>query len=164
VRRLAILNSRAQRSFVPRWYAAFGLTSLIGRTPGLRSLAARLPLAEINRRGMASLVKRGFIDPDLLESYVGWMEEPDGRRWLLHFYGDYRVAARPELRGRLGEIGCPAAVFWGRDDPYLGAEVALELADRIPDAELTMLDDTGHFVMEERPAAVTEALLGLLRR
>jgi cis-3-alkyl-4-acyloxetan-2-one decarboxylase len=164
VRRLAILNSRAQRSFVPRWYAIFGLLTVVGRTPGIRSLAARMPLAEINRRALTPLLKRGYISPELLESYVGWMEELHGRRWLLHFFGDYRVAARQELRRRLGEIRCPAAVIWGREDPYLRAEIAEELAAEIPDAELTMLDDTGHFVMEERPPQVTDALLRLLGR
>jgi pimeloyl-ACP methyl ester carboxylesterase len=123
-----------------------------------------MPLAEINRRALTPLLKRGCISPELLESYVGWMEELHGRRWLLHFFGDYRVATRPELRRRLGEIRCPAAVIWGREDPYLRAEIAEELAAQIPEAELTILDDTGHFVMEERPAQVTEALLRLLGR
>jgi len=164
VLRLAILNSRAQRSFVPRWYAAFGIATLVGRTPGLRELAARLPLAEANRRALTPLLRRGLIDRELLESYVGWMDRPEGRRWLLHFFGDYRVAVRPELRRRLGEIGCPTAVIWGREDPYLRPEIALELAAEIPNARRTMLEGTGHFVMEERPDEVSEALLALLER
>jgi pimeloyl-ACP methyl ester carboxylesterase len=164
VTRLAILNSRAQRSFVPRWYAAFGLATLVGRTPGLRALAARLPLAEANRRALTPLLRRSLIDRELLESYVGWMDRPEGRRWVLHFFGDYRVAVRPELRRRLGEIGCPTAVVWGRDDPYLRPEVALELAAEIPNAKLTMLEGVGHFVMEERPDEVSAALLALLER
>jgi pimeloyl-ACP methyl ester carboxylesterase len=164
VRRLAILNSRAQRSFVPRWYAAFGLVALVGRTPGLRALAARLPLAAANRRALAPLLRRGLIDRELLESYVGWMDRPEGRRWLLHFFGDYRVAVRPELRRRLGEIRCPAAVVWGREDPYLRPGIALELAAEIPNARLTMLEGAGHFVMEERPDEVSEIMLALLQR
>jgi pimeloyl-ACP methyl ester carboxylesterase len=164
VRRLAILNSRAQGTFVPRWYATFGLITLMGRTPGVRALAARLPLATMNRSGLASLVKRDHIDRELLESYVGWMEEPQGRRWLLHFFGDYRVRARPELRYRLGEIGCPTAVVWGRRDAYISDEVPQELASEIPGAQLTLLEGAGHFVMEERPDEVTDALLRLLER
>jgi pimeloyl-ACP methyl ester carboxylesterase len=164
VSRLAILNSRSHRTFVPRWYAAFGLCTLVGRTPGLRAVAARLPLGEANRRGLAPLLERGYVDREQLEDYVGWIDEPDGRRWLLHFFGDYRVAARPELVDRLGEIRCPTAVIWGRRDPYLQAEVAEELAEQIRDAELTMLDGAGHFVMEERPADVTVALEELLAR
>jgi cis-3-alkyl-4-acyloxetan-2-one decarboxylase len=164
VRRLAILNGRAQSSFVPRWYAVFGLTTLAGRTPGLREVTARLPLAAINRRALGPLVRRGFMDDEVLDSYLGWMDTPEGRGWLVHFFGDYRVAVRPELRERLGEIACPTAIVWGRDDAYLRPTVATELAERIPRAELTMLDGTGHFVMEERPAEVTAALERLLAR
>ena len=164
VRRLAILNSRAQGTFVPRWYATFGLMSLVGRTPGLRNVAARLPFDAINRRGMAALVSKGAIDPALLENYVGWMAEREGARWLLHYFADYSVRRRPELRDGLHRIGCPTAVIWGRRDAYLSSVIAEEMASAIPNAELTMIDDAGHFIMEERPPAVTDALLRLLER
>jgi cis-3-alkyl-4-acyloxetan-2-one decarboxylase len=163
VSRLAILNSRSHRTFVPRWYAAFRLCTLAGRAPGLGSLAARLPLGELNRRGLAPLVKGGQVSREQLEAYVGWMDTPEGRRWLLHFLGEYRVAERRELAERLGEVSCPTAVVWGWRDVYLRPSIAEELAEGIPDAELTMLD-AGHFVMEEAPDEVTAALEELLER
>jgi pimeloyl-ACP methyl ester carboxylesterase len=164
VRRLAILNSRAQGTFVPRWYATFALVGLLGRTPGLRTLGARLPLGAINRRGMAALVTDGTVEPALLDDYVGWMADPEGARWLLHFFADYSVRRRPELRDGLEHIGCPTAVVWGRLDRYLPTAIARELTAQIPGAELTMIDYAGHFVMEEQPSAVTDALLRLLAR
>jgi cis-3-alkyl-4-acyloxetan-2-one decarboxylase len=164
VRRLAILNSRAQGTFVPRWYATFALAGLLGGTPGLRTLAERLPLGAINRRGMAALVSDGTLEPALLDDYVGWMADREGARWLLHFFADYSVRRRPELRDGLRRIGCPTAVVWGRLDRYLRTAIAQELATEIPNAELTMIDDAGHFVMEERPSAVTDALIRLLAR
>ena len=164
VRRLAILNSRAQGTFVPRWYATFALAGLLGRTPGLRRLAERLPLGAMNRRGMAALVSDGTLEPALLDDYVGWMADREGARWLLHFFADYSVRRRRELRDGLPRIGCPTAVVWGRLDRYLPTAIARELAAEIPNAELTMIDDAGHFVMEKRPSAVTDALLRLLAR
>ena len=164
VRRLAILNSRAQGTFVPRWYATFALVGLLGRAPGLRTLAARLPLGAMNRRGMAALVSDGTLEPALLDDYVGWMADREGARWLLHFFAEYSVRRRPELSDGLAQIGCPTAVVWGRLDRYLPTAIAQELAAEIPSAELTMIDEAGHFVMEERPSAVTDALLRLLAR
>jgi pimeloyl-ACP methyl ester carboxylesterase len=164
VQRLAILNSRAQGTFVPRWYATFGLVGLLGRTPGLRRLAARLPLEAINRRGMAALIRDGILDAALLDNYVSWMGDRHGARWLLHFFADYSVRRRPELRDGLPRICCPTAVIWGRKDAYLSTAIAEELSRNIPRAELTMLDDAGHFVMEQRPAAVNDALVRLLKR
>ncbi|MFC5213373.1 alpha/beta fold hydrolase [Streptomyces coerulescens] len=164
VRRLAVLNSRAQASFVPRWYVAFGLVTLAGRTPALRALTARLPLGALHRRSLGALVRDGHVDDDLLDSYVRWMDTPEGRRWLVHFFGDYRVTARPELRRRLGEIRCPTAIVWGRRDRYLNSAIAVELAERVPRAELTVLDGADHWVMDQCPAQVTAALERLLAR
>lgn len=164
VRRLAILNSRAQATFARQWYAVFSLISLAGRTPVLRSLATRLPLAAIHRRSLMPLVRDGHVDAGLLADYVDWMDTAPGRRWLVHYFGDYRTAPRPELRRRLGEITCPTAIVWGRADAYLRPAVATELAGTIPGAELTMLDGAGHWVMDERPADVTAALERLLTR
>jgi pimeloyl-ACP methyl ester carboxylesterase len=165
VARLALLNTRAHRTFVPRWYATFGSMGLVGRTPGLRALAARLPHAAIHRRSFQSLVDRGVMDRELVDGYVGWMaDDPQGGRWLLHYFADYDVSARPQLRDRLAEVACPAAIVWGRRDAYLSPRIAEELASGIPSAELTEFDDAGHFVMEERPADVTAALIRLLER
>lgn len=163
VLRLAILNSRAHRSFVPRWYAIFGATSLVGRSRLAAPLARVLPLAAINRLGLRGAVRAGAIEPDVLDRYLGWMAEPEGARWLLHFFGQYRVAPRTELDQGLGRIACPTAIVWGARDAYLRTAVAEDLAARIPDAELTLVD-AGHFVMEEEPRAVLDALRLLLAR
>jgi len=164
VARLALLNTRAQGSFVPRWYALFGGLCLIGRLPLLRSLAAALPLAAFHRRALAPLERKGVVDRELIESYLAPMRTRPGRRWLLHFFGEYGIAPRPELRDRLAEIGCPTAIVWGRRDQYIALETPLELAREIPGAELTLIDEAGHFVPEERPERVNRALLELLGR
>jgi pimeloyl-ACP methyl ester carboxylesterase len=164
VRRLAVLNSRAHATFTRPWYAVFSLLGLLARTPALRPAALRLPYAALHRRTFAPLVRAGHLGPDLLDGYVDWMDTPQGRRWLLHYFHDYRTPVRPELRRRLGGIDCPTAVVWGREDPYLSPSIATELAASVPGAELTMLDGTGHWVTDERPAEVTAALERLLAR
>lgn len=164
VRRLAVLNSRAHATFTRPWYAAFSLIGLAGRTPLLRPAAMRLPYTAIHRRAFTPLVRAGHLEPEVLDGYVDWMGTPEGRRWLLQFFGDYRTPARPELRRSLGGIACPTAVVWGRADQYLSPAIATELAGAVPRAELTMLDGAGHWVMDERPAEVTTALLRLLSR
>ena len=59
---------------------------------------------------------------------------------------------------------CPTAVIFGDRDPYLPFSTARELADGIPDAALVRLRGADHYVMEERPREVTDALLALLKR
>ncbi|MGV9285306.1 alpha/beta fold hydrolase [Streptomyces sp. NPDC003730] len=164
VLRLALLNTRAHATFTRRWYAVFSVLSLLGRSPVLRRPALRLPFAALHRRSLAPLVRAGHLDARVLDGYVGWMATPEGRRWVLHYFADYRTPARPELRPRLRDIGCPTAVVWGRKDPYLSPAIATELAASVPGAELTLLDDAGHWVMDERPDDVSAALRRLLER
>ncbi|WP_395570921.1 alpha/beta fold hydrolase [Streptomyces sp. BK79] len=164
VRRLALLNSRAHATFTRPWYAAFSLLGLLARTPALRPAATRVPYAALHRRALVPLVRAGHLDAELLHTYVDWMDTAQGRGWLLHYFRDYRTRVRPELRRRLRDIACPTAVVWGREDPYLSPTIATELAASVPGAELTMLDGTGHWVMDERPAEVTAALERLLSR
>ncbi|WP_217249257.1 alpha/beta fold hydrolase [Streptomyces sp. AC602_WCS936] len=164
VRRLALLNSRAHATFTRRWYAVFALTGVVARTPALHRAALRLPYAALHRRTFGPLVRAGHLTPDLLRGYLDWMDTPEGRRWLLHYFADYRTPSRPGLRRDLAAVECPTAVVWGRADQYLSPAIATELADAIPGAELTMLPGTGHWVMDERPAEVTTALLRLLSR
>jgi pimeloyl-ACP methyl ester carboxylesterase len=70
VLRLAILNSRAHRSFVAKWYAIFSLTSLLGRSSLADPVTRLLPLAAINRWGMRGPVRAGFVEPEVLDSYL----------------------------------------------------------------------------------------------
>jgi pimeloyl-ACP methyl ester carboxylesterase len=72
--------------------------------------------------------------------------------------------ALPELSAGLGRIGCPTAIIWGDRDRYIPFATARELAERIPGAMLTQLTGADHYIMEERPAEVTDALLELLAR
>ena len=74
------------------------------------------------------------------------------------------MPAVPELGPGLGRIDCPTAVIWGDRDRYIPFETARELAEHIPGATLTQLTGGDHYIMEERPAEVTAALLELLSR
>lgn len=163
VRRLAFLNSRVHRTFVPRWYAVFGAISLLGRSRLAGPAAQWVPWAAINRAGLRRALRDGAIDPDGLDHDLGWLDDVEGARWLLHFFAQYRVAARDELRAGLARITCPTAVVWGHRDRYLRTAIGEDLAARIPHAELTTID-AGHFVMEEAPAVVLGALRALLAR
>lgn len=164
LRRLAILNSRAQRTFVPAWSAVFAAVGLLGRSRFVDTFARLVPFVTVNRVGLRGPLRAGVLDRELLDDQIGWMSTREGARWLLHYFGDYRVPARQELVERLGTIECPTAIVWGTGDAYLRISVPEELATRIPGAELTLVPDAGHFVMETAPEAVLTALRALLAR
>jgi pimeloyl-ACP methyl ester carboxylesterase len=71
-----------------------------------------------------------------------------------------RVDSRPHLK----DIACPTLVVAGRDDQVMPVELLKEVADGIPGARLTVIEDCGHMAALEQPARVLEALLPWLER
>jgi len=69
-----------------------------------------------------------------------------------HFLKDWTVM------DRLGEINVPTLVMAGRDDFIYPPEHQAELAARIPNARLVLIDRAGHNPHDERPAAAIRAV------
>ena len=63
-------------------------------------------------------------------------------------------ARAPELAG----VHVPVRVIWGTFDPYITADVAKDLASRLPNASLHLLPG-GHWIQSDLPAAVAAAML-----
>jgi len=162
VQRLALLNTRAHGIFRP-WFYRFSLGEHWIATHAAPAAAARrLPLAALHHVGLARYRKLGCFDTALEAEYLGWMSTPQGRRTFWEFFARYPVPAVGWLADGLAAIACPVAVIWGDRDPYIPFDTARELAERIPHARLVRLRGADHYVMEERPREVTDALLSLL--
>ncbi|MFG3260365.1 alpha/beta fold hydrolase [Streptomyces sp. NPDC048172] len=63
-----------------------------------------------------------------------------------------------EVVARLGEITAPSLVLWGREDTWLPPATGERLAAAIPGARLRLIEDAGHFLPEDAPGPVAEAL------
>jgi len=72
----------------------------------------------------------------------------------------HRVDSRPHL----GAIRCPTEIVAARDDQIMPLEWLQELADAIPGAHLTVIEDCGHMATLEQPARVLQALATWLER
>ncbi|MDA4128174.1 MAG: alpha/beta hydrolase [Thaumarchaeota archaeon] len=56
----------------------------------------------------------------------------------------------------------PTLLIWSENDPYVPPEHGKRLNQDIPGSKLIVLEDTGHFILEERPQQVTEAISSFL--
>lgn len=162
VSRLAILNSRVHRSFRPHFTALFFLLTLLNRTGLGRACMTRLPLAALHRNLARDVVQRKILDEATINDYLAPFLTPHGRAYIAHFYRDY-FPGRHFADARLREIRRPAAVLWGRHDPYLSPAIARSLAKEISGCALREFD-CGHFVVEECAREVAGELLALLER
>jgi pimeloyl-ACP methyl ester carboxylesterase len=58
----------------------------------------------------------------------------------------------------------PTIVIWGKKDPWLPLSLAQSFVDTVPNAQLTLLDQVGHYPQEDWHEKVSETLLIFLRR
>jgi pimeloyl-ACP methyl ester carboxylesterase len=162
VSRLAILNSRAHGIFRP-WFYRFSRGQHWAATH-MPAVLRRLPLRLLHHHALREYRTAGCFDTALEDEYLGWMDTQRGRRTYVDFFAEYHVPAVPGLADSLDRITCPTAIVWGDRDAYIPFRTACDLAERIPDATLTRLRGGNHYIMEDRPDAVTHALLELLAR
>ena len=111
-----------------------------------------------------SLVKKSLLESVSVKSIV--TEEMVDRYWeLLRFPGNRRASAiragadrEPAFADRLGEIAQASLIIWGADDQLIFRTAATTFEERLPNAEVVLLDDVGHVPMEEAPAATANAI------
>ncbi len=62
--------------------------------------------------------------------------------------------------GALTRLDLPVHVLWGNKDPIAVPDIALRLANEIPNARLTWLEGVGHYPMIEAPELFSDAVVG----
>lgn len=74
------------------------------------------------------------------------------------------LLTRPDAQPVLKTIGCATALIVGRLDGWSPLAQHEEMAALIPDATLTVIEDSGHMSPVEQPQAVSAALLAWMSR
>ena len=74
------------------------------------------------------------------------------------------VIAQADLLPLVRSAPAPLGLIWGRQDRAVPFKVAADILAQRPDAELEVIDWTGHVPMVERPDSFAVALDGILRR
>lgn len=64
----------------------------------------------------------------------------------------------------LSQLPHSTLIIWGEKDPFQKPEYGPRLEKAIPNARLTVIDDVGHFLLEEKPAEVSDLILDFLMR
>ena len=73
-------------------------------------------------------------------------------------------ASIERIRERMKRIAVPTLVLFGAEDPYLPPPNAERLAKDIPDAELQLLANAGHFLQEDAPEEVADRIARFLTK
>ena len=111
---------------------------------------------------------RGFVDHERgarsVDRFLRPFGSADGRDALVEHLLALDAAETQALAPRLRDLVMPTAVVAGAHDPFVTPSVAERLAGDIPGATLELLPDARHFLPEESPRAVADAVTRLLAR
>ena len=118
-------------------------------------------------RLLGSWVGGGFALPeDNVRMYIECMQQPGhaeaGSRWYRSFQ------TKEMLRWMRGEydgarVNVPVRWLTGTKDPVITADLTDGYAERIRDFEVELVDDAGHWIVEQRPELVLDRIRGFLR-
>lgn len=166
VRRLILSGSPA--GLFPR----IGLFLQLWATPGIGALISRIRFRdpETLRKRMFGgyLVHPDRLPADLLKVALAGFNLPgtaETNRAILQAVATLR-GWRPEMRldDALAALEVPTLFVWGASDELARADVARDLARRMRNAQLTVIEDAGHIPHLDQPDAVAAAISQFLRR
>ncbi|MEE8351052.1 MAG: alpha/beta hydrolase [Rhodospirillales bacterium] len=96
-----------------------------------------------------------FDDEDIVDTIMSSAENV-GKEAYLH--QQQAILSRPDTRKNLKNISCPTLVLCGRQDILTPVDLHEEMAGKIPNASLIVIEDCGHLSTLENPDAVNAAM------
>jgi pimeloyl-ACP methyl ester carboxylesterase len=105
------------------------------------------------RTAIARDMSDAELEPYLLP-WLGRIGQPAYYRQVAQF--DERYTR--EIEPRYGEIRTPTLVLWGEQDGWLAPELGQRLAEAILGARHVQVTNGGHFLPEDQPRSVAQAL------
>ena len=152
-------------------FRRIGLFLQLWATPGTGALISQIKFRDtetLRKRMFGSyLAHPGRLPADLLEVALAGLNLPgtaQANRAILQAVATLR-GWRPDMRldGALAALDVPTLFAWGAKDQLAPADVARDLALRMTDAQLTVIEDAGHIPHIDQPDAVAAAINGFLR-
>ena len=114
----------------------------------------------IRRQSVRAGLERSFADdaaitPELVDAYYERIRVEGVSR---AFRGLTRPTSEPVELPEMENLDLPVLMVWGAEDELTVLEEARQVAEALPDAELTVLDGVGHIPLEESPAELAELM------
>ncbi|HXE45541.1 MAG TPA: alpha/beta hydrolase [Conexibacter sp.] len=140
------------RRLLTLWYQVALGSPLLG--------PALMRQGEFTRRILKAARTHGRYTDDELAAFVDVLRERDHAHATQQYYRTFLLhELRPLVSGAMKQhtLTTPTRLLWGRRDPILqGAHASGEHERYAPQTTIEWVEDTGHFLPEERPELVVE--------
>lgn len=164
--RLVVMNAPSVRSWYwgPRNFPR-NLYALQMQIPGLAERRAWKDVDATTAavfRGIARN-KEAFSDEDL-RVFADALKQPGGLAAPMRYYRNvYWPDWFKTWSDRRKRITCPTLFVWGRADPAVRPVFLEDAGKNVDDLTVVWVDEASHWVQQEQPRAVNDALLSFLR-
>lgn len=99
----------------------------------------------------------------VLDAYLAPHRSALGRAsFFEHQVRNYDSSPTEQVVPALAQLAMPVRLLWGAQDDWQPLAYAKRLAADIPGSELVVIDNAGHFLMEDQPARVRSEVLDFL--
>lgn len=106
---------------------------------------------------LRTAIAREMSDAELDPYLLPWLG-PSGQAAYYRQVAQFDERYTRQIEPRYGEIRTPTLVLWGEQDGWLAPEFGRRLAGAIPGARLVSAANAGHFLPEDQPRSVAQAL------
>ena len=117
-------------------------------------------LANVNRELLAMAMRQisPALPDDAVDEFWKAFGDEERKRNQLDLYRSGDFEKLEPYRGKLTALGVPAKIVWGARDEFAPVAGAYRFKKELPDAELVVLDEAGHFLMEDEPDRVAREI------
>ena len=88
------------------------------------------------------------MDEETLAAYLNRWRGKKGQEAYLQKVAQFDEEYTEEFGSLLGSIKTPVKIIWGEEDAWLDPTVARRLDESLPNSELQLISEAGHFSME----------------
>jgi 2-hydroxymuconate-semialdehyde hydrolase len=113
------------------------------------------------------VLRKGFfnkekVTDDVLHRFQHWYQDSSGRHRLIRNASALNNADLTGIRNKIRALTVPTLILWGREDEYLAPDLAQELCKTLLACQFEFVEQAGHYVLDEQPAAIANAIQNFL--
>jgi pimeloyl-ACP methyl ester carboxylesterase/formiminotetrahydrofolate cyclodeaminase len=98
------------------------------------------------------------MDEVTFEQYFSRWQGKEGQEAYLQKVAQFDEECTAEFESLLGSMQTPVRIVWGEQDAWLDPAFARRLRELLPNSDLKLIPEAGHFSMEDAPEEVTREL------
>jgi pimeloyl-ACP methyl ester carboxylesterase len=80
---------------------------------------------------------------------------------FLSYFQNFRIG-QEYFEPRAHELQTPVLVAWGKYDRFISVKLAYEIAEKLPNARLEIIDKSGHYVHMDKPQELAQVVTSFL--